>query len=332
MPFDLGQILYGLLCLVSLPLWVYVFWKGQPFIKPRLRIQSPIGLLDVGILFLCWFVSQMMTVTILVYAIDVPIEGLGKLETRQELHSMGIASLFQLVATVIGLAIIAARHGFAPRIFGWQPENFWKDLRIGAIAFVLIVPVILTIQIVLTQFFDYEHITFSALEDEHGIYAIAITWISAVLVAPITEEIFFRGTFQAWLQRQDITGGPSQIETVGGGWTRHSKTEHKLLELEPVTESVAKTLTYHPFRVVSDLKDSDRMLWLPVFVSAFVFAGIHFGQGPAPIPLFVFAFALGYLYRQTGSIATCIVLHLLLNGFSMFIFTMQTLFETPVPV
>ena len=63
-----------------------------------------------------------------------------------------------------------------------------------------------------------------------------------------------------------------------------------------------------------------------MIVSAAVFGLAHVGQGAAPIPLFVFGLALGYLYRQTGSILPCIVLHMGLNGFSMFWFTMQILF------
>jgi membrane protease YdiL (CAAX protease family) len=38
---------------------------------------------------------------------------------------------------------------------------------------------------------------------------------------------------------------------------------------------------------------------------------------------------LGYLYRKTGSISSCIVLHMMLNGFTMFWFTLQVLIGDP---
>ena len=49
-----------------------------------------------------------------------------------------------------------------------------------------------------------------------------------------------------------------------------------------------------------------------------MFAAVHYGQGLAPVALFLFGLALGFLYRQTGSIVPCIVLHFFLNFFSMF--------------
>lgn len=53
----------------------------------------------------------------------------------------------------------------------------------------------------------------------------------------------------------------------------------------------------------------------PVLVASAVFACLHLGgQGAAAIPLFVLALGLGYLYRQTGSLAPPIIVHMLLNG------------------
>ena len=330
MPVDLSQILFVAMSLVAIVLWIRFLSRGQPFVAPRPRIQSPIGLFDVGILFGCWFVSQANTLSVMVVVMGVPSDALGDLDSQQQIAFIGISGLMQLIWTGIGMLIVGFRHGHALRIFGWQPEHFWKDLKIGAVAFLMVIPVILTIQFILSQFVEYEHATFDALKSDSGMFAMMMTWFAAVLVAPVTEEIFFRGTLQAWLQRQDIIRDPNQIETISGGWTEHTAKYEKHIEPVPGSVNRSDLKTYQPVMVVSDLKHSDRMMWLPVLVSSFVFAGIHLGQGAAPIPLFVFAVALGYLYRQTGSTMICIVLHLMLNAFSMLLFTLQTLSETPV--
>ncbi|MFG0290956.1 MAG: CPBP family intramembrane glutamic endopeptidase [Rhodopirellula sp. JB044] len=57
-------------------------------------------------------------------------------------------------------------------------------------------------------------------------------------------------------------------------------------------------------------------IW-PIVVASILFAVMHWGQGLAPIPLFFLSLGLGYLYRQTGSLVPSIVVHFVLNGFTM---------------
>ncbi|TWU15812.1 CPBP family intramembrane glutamic endopeptidase [Allorhodopirellula heiligendammensis] len=63
----------------------------------------------------------------------------------------------------------------------------------------------------------------------------------------------------------------------------------------------------------------------PIIVTSLVFAVMHWGQGPAPIPLFFLSLGLGYLYRQTGSLVPSIVVHFILNGFTMCVTLLQFL-------
>ncbi|MCH1494723.1 MAG: CPBP family intramembrane metalloprotease [Rubripirellula sp.] len=56
----------------------------------------------------------------------------------------------------------------------------------------------------------------------------------------------------------------------------------------------------------------------PLIVSSLIFAAMHFpGQGAAPIPIFVLSLGLGYLYRQTGSLAAPILVHVILNSITL---------------
>lgn len=56
----------------------------------------------------------------------------------------------------------------------------------------------------------------------------------------------------------------------------------------------------------------------PILISSFIFAMMHFpGQGAAPIPIFVLSVGLGYLYRQTGSLAPPIIVHVILNSITL---------------
>ena len=147
-------------------------------------------------------------------------------------------------------------------------------------------------------------------------------WFSAVLVAPIVEEVFFRGTLQAWLQRQDFRHQGEDLKSVLGGWTEHDPKSKDLKAIKPTIQ--ARDGSY-PSLVVSDLNHRDELTWAPVILSSALFALIHIGQGAAPIPLFVLAMGVGFVYRQTGSIVPCIVVHFLLNAFTMTIVTVSVL-------
>lgn len=58
----------------------------------------------------------------------------------------------------------------------------------------------------------------------------------------------------------------------------------------------------------------------PILSTSILFAAAHIGSGPAPVPLFFLSLVLGYLYYRTHRILPCIVLHMCLNGCSMWVF------------
>jgi len=135
------------------------------------------------------------------------------------------------------------------------------------------------------------------------------SWFAAVLVAPVCEEIFFRGTLQAWLHRtQTHKSGDDSLREIIGGWDRDTDRHQNLGEIPGNGD---------PKRLADPATLLTFLSWLPIVTSALVFAAVHWGQGLAPIPLFVFGVALGYVYRQTRSVIPCIVMHMLLNGYSM---------------
>lgn len=323
----LSQITFLTLLAAGVLLWMRFFrgWflRQAPLLEPRMRIQSPIGLTDVGILFFVWISSQAFGVGVGKFLLKIDIANYSQLPVEQQLKMMTTISCCQLVFTMISLGIIALRYGYAPRIFGWQTENILADLKIGVFGFLMIAPIIMTLQALLTQLVEYDHETLSMLSNESSLFAIAATWFSAVLVAPITEEIFFRGILLVWLQRQGtrlLDFGPEQIF---GGWTKYGSELNS--DFLTGTESA-----YVPVKVLSDHPYRKALAWSPIVISSFLFAGVHIGQGLAPIPLFLFGLALGYAYRQTGSILPCIVMHFLLNATSMLVYTVSVLTESGV--
>jgi membrane protease YdiL (CAAX protease family) len=139
--------------------------------------------------------------------------------------------------------------------------------------------------------------------------------LSAVIVAPICEELTFRLLLQGWLEKL-VTREPDCFET-------------------PITSADdGETMDGPPKMQVDETRTADRTLeapnssfvirhssfphaWLPIFISSFLFGIAHFGYGPEPVPLFFFAVFLGYVYQRTHRILPCIVAHGLFNLVSM---------------
>ncbi|MFT7642674.1 MAG: membrane protease YdiL (CAAX protease family), partial [Pirellulaceae bacterium] len=66
-----------------------------------------------------------------------------------------------------------------------------------------------------------------------------------------------------------------------------------------------------------------RLAMLPILGSSAIFALMHFSHGPDPIPLFFLSIGIGYVYQRTHRILPCILIHMLLNGFSILLLWLQ---------
>jgi hypothetical protein len=150
--------------------------------------------------------------------------------------------------------------------------------------------------------------------------------VSAVVVAPITEELIFRLLLQGWLERlemlrQGVLSPPSDArpsEPIAG-----FASAADALDMPPPPaafnpyQSPAQAAQHSATAAAGGNSTALRPGWFSLFTPALLFALVH--GWPDCLPLFVFALALGYLYRQTHRIVPCIVLHACLNGGSMFL-------------
>ena len=354
-------ICFVLLGTVGLASWTSVIRKkkrGQDLLGrlgQRDLIGSPYGLIDVFLVFFAWFGGQFFAVGVAMLLMGISVAEISELAGDQEAKVLGIVGLAQLVGVALALVALYYRYcrvgGGSLQAIGLQPQNIVKDVTLGGVAFAMVIPIVLLIQWLLTLLVDYEHASLQMLNKDAATLTFVLVWFVAGVVAPICEEIFFRGTLQAWLQRLGH-GRMKSDEILIGGWDRQDKTPN-VTEILNVTEGSDRGESQSPETTAAvNRNDSNpyqspqtpsehngpgppswvtKSHW-PIYVTAAIFAGLHIGQGLAPIPLFVLAVALGYLYRKTGSILPCIVLHMLLNMFSLFWYTMGVMYGAePMP-
>ena len=89
-----------------------------------------------------------------------------------------------------------------------------------------------------------------------------------------------------------------------------------------VEEFLFRVLIQGSIQGMIDHAASESRPWIPrslvpMLIASVLFALMHLGQGAAPIPLFFLSLGLGYLYRQTGNITAPLVVHMVLNGFTL---------------
>lgn len=305
----------------SIAMWWRIFnatQRGQPHcLRPRETTIVPLGFLDLIAAILITISGQALALSLSTQFTGIRDFDFDDLEHMTVVNlSAGTA---QLIAAGITLWYLSNRYGDV-RAAGLQPRSLMEDLKVGFYGFLLFIPPMLLLQAVLTNIWEYEHPTMEMISPDSSMLAIVSAWWAATIVAPVSEEVLFRVVLLGWLLRcfakpNDFIGG-----FIGGSATAFPQTEASSgdRDLEEVNPYASPASTS-----VRGAALNHQKTWAPVFIVALLFAAVHFNQWPAPIPIFFLALGLCYIYRQTGSVVPCIMMHFLLNTFSMTVYTIE---------
>ncbi len=313
----------------------------QPLWSSEAQDHAGHGFIDLLLTFMLWAGGQVAAgrVVARLHGITEPTT-LGELP----LEAQGAILLGSSLAT--GLALLASiawiGRGWTSNScwVAWTTSNWTADVRAGSIAFLLFAPLVYGIQLILSLWFKTRHPLIELVEEQPPMPFLLLAGLSALVVAPIAEEYFFRHLLQGWLQRvaryrrldesllfaarRAQESGPPDTALLDGreddlgerpdlpNGTAHQENPYTAPTGASSRVAAAGTMEISPYPS-----------W-PVFVSATLFALVHYSHGPAPIPLFLFAVGLGYLYQRTNRLLPCIVMHLLLNACSLVMLVLTT--------
>jgi membrane protease YdiL (CAAX protease family) len=251
----------------------------------------------------------------------VALEGAASGESLQPdelsgaLVFMSLSSLLVVGATAAVCRILA---GATWADLGWRPGTVAADVRLGIVAFVALAAPLYLLQWWLTRHFPSEHPVVELLNARRDPAIVALCAISAVVVAPITEEWMFRLFFQGWLEALAGLGDenpPAHTLPAGG---------QPPVPMPPDTPTssifAGSPCQASPTAAAPAAAGGERtaLRLMPIAASSLLFAALH--QWPDQAPLFVLALVLGYLYQRTHRILPCIVLHACLNLTSLTLF------------
>lgn len=218
---------------------------------------------------------------------------------------------------VIGIMLLTSHWLYGTRIHSWGLGAIWERKLLATLiaswlAFFLLVPPVLLIHEIATLLIPYEHATIHSMSQwraDREWIAVGLTFLNTACWTPLVEEFGFRVIVQGFLEqyfthRRNFLRwvlGPLQIAPA------------KLLGLEQAANNANRTSTETGGRPGW----GSWRFWAPIVISSLLFAFAHYGQGPAPIPLYVLGLGLGFLYKTTGNLGLCVLIHAYLNGLTL---------------
>ena len=368
MPTGLSQslVIFGVLLalLTAFRLWLRAFGRlqaGQRILPHEPRRLAPWGLVDVLGTVVLLVVLQTVALGCLPRD-QRPAAGLA-LEAMQPNQRVGVllaSVVAELAAAAISLAAVKLRSRASWLDMGFDVRKMAADVRLGGAAFLMLAPPVYLIQMTLVYWFPSQHPLIVAIKKDPDPLFLMLSGFTAVIVAPLAEEYFFRVLLQGWCERIAAAGADLLSLFLGGvaspgspptvatpesptaSSEPHSRPENS--SLAPVLREEGRgeepgctcqgNLSTDPQEppvepaspepiVVAELVVPPSF-W-PIGLSAGLFAAMHASHGPDPIPLLLLALGLGYLYQRTHRILPCLVVHFLLNSCSLVMLLVEVL-------
>ncbi|MFI5456972.1 MAG: CPBP family intramembrane glutamic endopeptidase [Isosphaerales bacterium] len=239
-----------------------------------------------------------------------------------ETEKMAVTALTDLVLLVLLPVLVRLTSGARLHDFGLSFEGWPRQAAVGIVAALIAAPSVYSVQSLALQIWNNnEHPVQKMLLKElsPGVPQLAI--VSGIIMAPMFEELLFRGIFQSWLVRLIGRRAPalppplrkpvielaerladsSSSDPGSGAWKADAQ------------NGLAAQTPGGPDPALAALPNSG---WLAIVLTSLFFAVVHAPQWPAPIALFFLALVIGTVYQWTGSLIAVIFVHATFNGLS----------------
>lgn len=230
-----------------------------------------------------------------------------------------------LVVLVPGLLRITSGARLAD--LGLTLVEWKRQMSLGVSAALLMIPAVYAVQSMAVRVWKpQKHPVEQMVLGEFSFAIAMLAIVSTVILAPLIEEILFRGIVQHWLTR---------LLSRSSSAMAPNKT-HKSVEATPEEDPLYKaSLEQAPTWDPPDLTglggistpqaEPSTGAWLPAVLTSLIFATLHATQWPAPVAIFLLSMALGVLYQSTGSLLSVATMHATFNGFSTLLLLLEAI-------
>lgn len=224
-------------------------------------------------------------------------------------------------AAMIACGLVFGRGALAA--LGFTPKQFPRGFGLGVTAFLIVGPLLIwTLQLVDWVYrsvhyeHDKQHVLLKSLgEAKPGGSALALV-LGATIVAPLLEELLFRGHVQTFLREMFARWSAPPEPALAAAWfpgvppPPPEAGDRSVIPL-PVPPQV---ITYSSPPMIQVVVPCVRPwhAWLAIVITSLAFAMLHDAWMRPPI--FVLSLGLGYVYERTGNLWASITVHMLFNA------------------
>jgi membrane protease YdiL (CAAX protease family) len=315
----------GLYLMSMLAAWAWLIGRlrtGRPILEgeggpPR---NVPWGLGSVVLIVLLYLAMAKGVVTL----VDPWIRGAGAVPLGQQdaeseafaLEQMLLVAVINLLMIVLIPLIVAVGAGGTRYDLGLALDRrtLGRNVATGVVACLLVSPVVYSIQILaVLRWHRNLHPMELMIRENRSAPVVILAFLSGVVLAPIAEELFFRGVLMGWFAKLgDRLEEAKRQQVLAKAIDAEARATYDLI-FEPASVREANDLAAPREMRVRSLGPV-----MPNLLTSLIFAGIHADQWPAPVAIFILSLALGSLYQRTGRLIAPIVLHAMFNGVSTF--------------
>lgn len=339
-------VVLGCVGALSLAVWVWLaFYKRGRLelldYQPRRRVPWLLG----GALFTLLMVVPNLAASFMSGPL-ADAEAATAVSTEEDISTALAISLQSLIvlAAILFWMILGCKAKFFDLGLPRSLSELGRDMVLGLVTAIAAMVPVYVLNAALVTLLDWheQHPALERLTQGGGWQLAATSILTAVIMAPLCEEVIFRLWMQGGLEALEdrhLNWKPSEREVAvtGNGQDRKIEAERTTSYEQPQNsenpfQSPLAVDSKRPTEIapIHELDDATRQQrcelvsvgrlphgWAPILATAALFGLAHGGQGPAPIPLFLFAVMLGYLYQRTHRITPSIFAHMAFNGFSL---------------
>ncbi len=115
-------------------------------------------------------------------------------------HSVAARAVSRLPWLAAVITLLWKVSGARRADMGLTTDRLGSDLRLGALCFLGAAPVVYGLQALFVYWMPSEHPLVKTLKVHQEPWVVAVSLLTAVVVAPLTEEFMFRVVLQGWLE------------------------------------------------------------------------------------------------------------------------------------
>jgi membrane protease YdiL (CAAX protease family) len=285
------------------------------------------GIEILAALYLVWFVWP-LTISFVLKGVGVEHWYYGETAPEMPLRLGLWVRTFALPFQAITIPLLfSAFSGTRPNQLGLTTQHLSRNVLAGLASWLALTPLVFGIFLLLRYLYSQSG---ENVVEQHDLETIgrqslfAAEWamliFSAMVAAPLLEELTFRGVLQPWLAVRKWGGLAAMLGAltlaIAFRWQHICEAwPQGLPSLVAATTPALFVLALLPIYFFIWWR-SRTPLGPAIFGTSLLFAYIHASVWPSPIPLFILSLGLGTLASRSGSLVGPIVLHSLFNGVS----------------